>query len=246
MTEEGRPSAVAPDAASICPFLLSSDGTWRSANATRDHRCTAVTPALPLATEKQRRLCLTDQHLSCATYLAAGEARAAAVHRSSASRRPLARTTPVVLDQSRLSFVMPTTTAMPHLGQGALIGVLALAFGAVLLARLAIGGGASPAGAGASPTPTPTSTAAAVASATPEPTPISTPEASPSVAPTPTLVPTEVSPTPSEPPATYKVKSGDTLSGIAAKYATTVKVLVRLNGIKDPSKIHVGQILKLP
>jgi LysM repeat protein len=246
MTEEGRTSAVAPDPASICPFLLSSDGTWRSASAVRDHRCTAVTPALPLAPEKQRRLCLTDQHVTCATYLAAGEARAATVHRPDTAHRPLARTTPLVLDQRRLAVALPTTAAMPHLGQGALIAVLGVAFGAVLLARLAIGGGGAPAGAVASPTPTPTATAAAVASSTPDGTPAPTPEPTPSVAPTPTLVPTEVSPDPTGTPATYKVKSGDTLSGIAAKFATTVKVLVRLNDIKDPSKIHVGQVLKLP
>ncbi|MED2944249.1 LysM domain-containing protein [Bacillus swezeyi] len=40
---------------------------------------------------------------------------------------------------------------------------------------------------------------------------------------------------------TYTVKKGDTLSGIAQKYGTTVKALQRLNNIKDPNKIYVGQ-----
>jgi murein DD-endopeptidase MepM/ murein hydrolase activator NlpD len=44
----------------------------------------------------------------------------------------------------------------------------------------------------------------------------------------------------------YKVKSGDTLSGIAAKNKTTVAALTKLNGIKDASKISVGQAIKLP
>lgn len=44
----------------------------------------------------------------------------------------------------------------------------------------------------------------------------------------------------------YKVKAGDTLSGIAAKHKTTVAVLTKLNGIKDASKISVGQAIKLP
>ncbi len=44
----------------------------------------------------------------------------------------------------------------------------------------------------------------------------------------------------------YKVKSGDTLSGIATKHKTTVAVLTKLNGIKDASKISVGQAIKLP
>jgi murein DD-endopeptidase MepM/ murein hydrolase activator NlpD len=47
-------------------------------------------------------------------------------------------------------------------------------------------------------------------------------------------------------PAVYKVKSGDTLSGIAKKHGTTVAVLTKLNAIKDASKISVGQSIKLP
>lgn len=44
----------------------------------------------------------------------------------------------------------------------------------------------------------------------------------------------------------YTVKKGDTLSGIAQKYKTTVQVLVDYNGIKDPNKIKVGQVIKVP
>ncbi len=44
----------------------------------------------------------------------------------------------------------------------------------------------------------------------------------------------------------YTVKSGDTLSAIAAKYKTTVNDLVKINGIKDPNLIRVGQKIKLP
>lgn len=45
--------------------------------------------------------------------------------------------------------------------------------------------------------------------------------------------------------STYTVKSGDTLSGIAKKYGTTVAKLQNLNGIKDANKIYVGQKIKL-
>jgi LysM repeat protein len=42
------------------------------------------------------------------------------------------------------------------------------------------------------------------------------------------------------------VKAGDTLSAIADRYGTTVRVLVRLNDISDPSLLRVGQRLVLP
>ena len=44
---------------------------------------------------------------------------------------------------------------------------------------------------------------------------------------------------------TYVVKSGDTLSGIAQKYGTTYQELAGKNGIADPNKIYVGQVLKI-
>jgi len=45
--------------------------------------------------------------------------------------------------------------------------------------------------------------------------------------------------------STYTVKAGDTLSGIAVKYNTTVAKLKSLNQIKDANKIYTGQVLKL-
>lgn len=44
----------------------------------------------------------------------------------------------------------------------------------------------------------------------------------------------------------YTVKSGDTLSGIAAKYGTTYQKLAAYNGIANPNLIHVGQKIKIP
>ena len=43
----------------------------------------------------------------------------------------------------------------------------------------------------------------------------------------------------------YKVKSGDTLSKIAAEHHTTVKAIQSANNLTD-SRIKVGQLLKLP
>lgn len=45
--------------------------------------------------------------------------------------------------------------------------------------------------------------------------------------------------------STYTVKSGDTLSGIAAEFGTTVSALQSLNNIKNANLIKVGQVIKL-
>ena len=44
---------------------------------------------------------------------------------------------------------------------------------------------------------------------------------------------------------TYTVQSGDTLSGITAKFGTTYQSLASINGIADPNTIYVGQVLKI-
>jgi len=62
--------------------------------------------------------------------------------------------------------------------------------------------------------------------------------AEPSVAPTPVPAPT---------PFTYKVKAGDTLSGIAAKYKVSVDDILAANpDLKDPNQLQVGQVLVIP
>ena len=43
----------------------------------------------------------------------------------------------------------------------------------------------------------------------------------------------------------YTVRSGDALSGIAAKYGTTYQKLAQMNGIANPNKIYVGQKLRV-
>jgi LysM repeat protein len=46
--------------------------------------------------------------------------------------------------------------------------------------------------------------------------------------------------------AVYRVKRGDTLSGIAAKHGTTTRVLMELNRIKRPDLLYVDRKLILP
>lgn len=44
----------------------------------------------------------------------------------------------------------------------------------------------------------------------------------------------------------YTVKSGDTLSGIAARYGTTYQALASYNGIANPNLIYAGQQIVIP
>ena len=44
----------------------------------------------------------------------------------------------------------------------------------------------------------------------------------------------------------YVVRPGDTLSGIAARFGVSVAALAQANGIRNPSRIFVGQRLRIP
>jgi LysM repeat protein len=139
------------------------------------------------------------------------------------------------------------------MAQNGLVALMAVAFGAIIVARLAAGGPAlTPAQAVAGATATPS------VSATPTVRATTAPEATP--APDRTLVPTEVDPTATPAPTavaeatprasvaakTYTVKKGDTLWGIAGEFGTTPQLLAEVNGLDDPRGLRVGQVLTLP
>jgi LysM repeat protein len=261
MTESILPRPVAspstPAIAAICPYLMSSDGGWRASTPAREHRCTVVTPPAILAAEKQRRLCLTAEHVGCSTYLAAtnptGADEAVATTAGHVPTRPVTRTAPLVLDHGRLAFGLPTLRGDRGAGpQGGLVALMGVAFAAIVVARLSAGGpGLTPVqavgGAAASPSSAadPAPTVRPAATDAPERTLVPT-----EVEPSPTPAPAEASEAPSDaPPATartYTVRSGDTLMGIAGEFGTTVAELMELNGIENARLLRVGQVLELP
>lgn len=244
----GSGSGAAPDAiAAVCPYLTAGDGSWQSAQPMHDQRCSAVEPPVLLATSKQQQLCTVAVHRTCATYHAA-QARHASTGIARARPRdgdavlwPVTRSTLLVLEPERTLFGIPRSRTRAG-GQLLLIALMAVAFVVLIVARTA----PSPSGDAG-----PSASAAVIASqrptATPSAPPSATPAPSPSTSPAPTATP---KPTPNASPganrARYRVKSGDTLLTIAAKFGTTIKVLKRLNDITDPRLIHPGQVLIVP
>lgn len=249
-------SSAAPEAAVTqdidtprgCPFLLAEGGGWRLDLPTREHRCAAVSPAAALSIEKQQRLCLTQGHLACATYLASMSARADRLGippTDRTTRWSLSRTTTVIEDagglRARLTTLLLDRRRWPAIPAVLLVGTL------FILAVSGLGNGSKPISTVAAPsgsaTATPGATAQATSAASPSTEPAATSTPLPTLAPTPSPAATQA-PTPTF--RTYKVKSGDTLSAIAAQFGTTSRAIADLNGIKVTTTLRVGQILKIP
>ena len=263
---ERRPAlpAVALATQRLCPYLVADGFAWRSASASRDHCCGAVAPPVPLSVDKQRRLCLVNRHVSCPTYLAAGELSGRAAERATAGvsardtassrgtlRQPggeaitrwsIVRTVPVLLDRRGLPDI--TIAGVRTLGgrQGALVGILAVAF--LVIAGTRLGGGPSLTGSVASPHPT---AVVAAAGGTPLPSTVASAEPSATASPPPTAQPTAQATLPATPSTrTYIVKRGDTLYEIARRFHTTVATIQQLNGMGSSTMLHAGDVLKLP
>jgi LysM repeat protein len=237
----------------VCPYLAVEDASWRSAYAAREHRCQAVTPPAPLTVDKQRQLCLQPAHESCATFLAAravaAESNPPGPGDDGASLWSASGSAPLVLEPARRMGAIPTPSGRSG-GQALLIGLMVLAFIVLVIARTQSpagsadpsgvpGGGAVAGVASTTPTASPAATSSAQGSPTPRPSPESTalPSATPAGTPAPSAAAAQ---------RRYRVKSGDTMSSIAARYDTTVKKLAALNKISDPRVLRVGQVLLIP
>jgi hypothetical protein len=237
-----RPDHLPRDVvAATCPYLMSSGGSWRMAAASRDHRCAALDPPAPQTIDKQRRHCLTPDHVECPIFRAARTARATAlaggsdpalIEAADRRRRPIARTAPIVLEAPRLVDGAVRIPLERGPGQLALVALMILAFAIVAFARLSAGSG---------PTGSPGLDASQVAVASHAPTPAPTPTTS--APPGPSALPSS-SPVPSF-RTTYKVKKGDTLLAIGHHFGTTAAKIKTLNGLTS-STLKIGQVLKIP
>jgi LysM repeat protein len=243
----GDPRHLAPPSAreataATCPYLRSAGGAWRHATPSRDHRCGALDPPAPQPTDKQRRHCLSADHVECPIFRAARAARAAILIPSGdpaivaaidAGRRPIARTAPILLEQPRL---VEQAVRLPFdrgPGQLALVALMVLAFTVVAIARLSGGSAPSPSG---------SDLPSAIAGNSSEPPATIGPTASPSADPPASGPVASLEPSFQ---ATYTVQKGDTLSAIAGRFKTTAAAIRELNGLTG-STLHTGQVLKIP
>jgi len=84
------------------------------------------------------------------------------------------------------------------------------------------------------PTPTPRTTPIPTVTARPTATPK---PATPSATPSPTITPT---------PIIYTIQSGDTLLSVAIDFGVPVEAIQTANGIIDPRRLQIGQVLVIP
>lgn len=232
--DAAREPLAGPAEAAVCPFLVSAAGPWRSAEPTRDHRCSRLSHAIHLELVHQRRYCLGSGGPGCPHFVTA--------------RAPgrFVSMLPVVLDRGPLTANLEQE-GVRRAAAPATVVIVGAALGVMLLVR---GPGApAPTPVGSSePTLAPSLPTPGAPSSPPSNPPSSSPP-SPSPA-VPTTRPSQA-PRPSASPATtggrtYTVRPGDTLGAIAARFGTSTGVLVKLNGIANPSLIHTGDVLKLP
>ena len=259
--------------AAVCPFLSGPDGEYRAASPSRDHRCGAVDPPTRLPVEKQQQLCLRTRHFECPAFIAAtapGVALTASRPIPRSAPLVLERAEPTV---SIGGLTFPARALQFGLAGVLAVALAIVVFGggddrtpAAGVGPSASSGASAAARASASPRRSTGASAAPGTSATerpvttPGPTEVRTTEPSGSAGPDPESSLPPTTPGATAPAATdsaspsggvaasgsYRVKKGDTLSGIAKKFGTTVRILQDLNNIEDPRLLRIGQVLKLP
>ena len=243
------PPSVAPGVqgdwlASVCPYLTSEDGAYRSASPDEGHRCIAVDPAATLPLAFQERFCLTERHPRCEMFKFAQEVG------SDDGGIPIPAT------QLHDAAARPVRAGSPGGGGGSSRPAIlvALGFGGfavlVLLVVLLMSSCSSdPDGAGEEGSLEP----GATAQPSPEPTPRPTPEPTPEPEPTPTPDP-DATPGPTaevEAPGVtilYEIQEGEALLKVAETFGITRKRVLRANpGLEDLAPAELpGQIIEIP
>lgn len=237
---------------SICPYLQSEDGAYRSNQPDEDHRCSAQDPpgSLPLAF--QERYCLTDRHPRCEMYKYAQEAAGIAPtpvgQLPGDIPAPGGRSISSALGSSGGGSRRPTLIAAAGIG-----GVAIIVFAFVLLLGSCSGDSETPGTDGASADPQlteePTAEPTREQKPTSEPTSEPTPEPTPTAEPDPGQSP-DVSEAPEVPlvEILYEVQEGEALLKIAETFGVTRRRIIKVNeGMADKQPyVLAGDIIIVP
>ena len=242
----------AADRGPVCPHLgLEDDPATYFAFPSSAQRCHAKA-GRPTSIEhtKQAQACLVVEHVRCGRYTQPQVAATGlAIPLGAVAGARLEPVPPAAARPRRGAASREPRRRSVGLALFGLLLIVVAGIGIVLGSQIAGGlGGGTP---GSATGGAPASASLPVAPATPGPSPSPVPTSSPSPSPTsnPTPAPTP-SPTPkvtpSARPTVHVVKSGETLTGIAARYGVTIVALQEANGIKDPNLIIAGQKLVIP
>ena len=237
------PPAVAATAqgdwlASVCPYLASEDGTYRSAAPDEGHRCTAQDPSATLPLAFQERFCLTDRHPRCEMFKFAHETE-------SSGAIPVAR-------------VPPTDPPSPRTRRGSDGGgpsrpLLVTAAGIagvilfVLLFMLIMGSCSGDGGSSVDPEATADPLATEEAATTPEPTPA--PEPDPTPEPDPDATPAATDEAEAvEILILYEIQPDEALRKISETFGVSRNRLRKVNpGLEELTPAQLpGEIIEIP
>jgi hypothetical protein len=226
--------------ASVCPYLASDDGTYRSAAPAEGHRCTAQDPPATLPLAFQERFCLTDRHPRCEMYKFAQET-------DSTGGIPVAR-------------IPPTDPPTPRIGRrsdgsgpGRSVILTAVGIGAVivllLLLALALDSCSGDGGSGGDPDASQGPQTTEAPAVTPRPTPTPTPAAEASPTPDPDSDPNATPP--AEIPTVtilYEIQPDEALLKVAETFGVSRNLLRKVNpGLADlrPAELP-GTVIEIP
>lgn len=223
--------------ASVCPYLASEDGTYRSAAPDEGHRCAAQDPAATLPLAFQERFCLTDRHPRCEMYKFAQETDAGGAI-------PAAQVPPTDPPTRRIRSRQGGGSNRPVLVAAAGLG------GAVVLIVLLVlvlgscdgdGDGGAVVEGEATPTPQATERPAATPTPTPEPQATPTPEPDPDATPAVTDEAADIT-------IFYEIQPDEALRRVAGTFGVSRNRLRRINpGLEALSPTELpGTVIEIP
>jgi LysM repeat protein len=226
-----------------CPFFRreTADGTLGRPIEMPEsiNRCAAYGEPRPQSLRQQQLVCLSSRHVDCPRYLRAA---------GSVATAPRRRTVPRAILVAVVILLLSATASFAFV----------LARGGLMLPQVP---GASGGVAAAVGTPAPTTkavvatpTASAPPSEAPTPTPTALPPATPTATPALSAAPAPqndryalLQPCPDKPDCyVYRIRRGDTLTGIAKFFGTTLDTVRELNPWTKTKGLQTGQQLLLP